>query len=142
MPKLKVPSLSSKPAEKAPPLLHQLQLTTSKTAQQSDPSSVCSVVKRHGPRMKSCFPPAVKAKQLTFPRRLNGLKANIAFKGAFGGSDDEVRLLGREYFCQLCVKVTRPHPFLPPCAGGKVSRFQARRCHGGIQEAGGLLWRR
>ena len=80
MPKLKVPSLSSKPAEKAPSLLQH----------PSQPNTASSPLFKRGPRMKSCVAPAAKAKRVEFPRHQNGLKANIAFKEAFGGSDDEV----------------------------------------------------
>ena len=89
MPKLKVPSVASKPPDKTPSLPSQLQL---ERVSAEGPVSASPPVKR-GPRMKSCVsvkPAARKRDNSPSLRRQNGLKANLVFKEVFGGSDDEV----------------------------------------------------
>ena len=86
MPKLKVPSMASKP-DKGPSLQSQLQ---AERVSVDNPGRASPPVKR-GPRMKSCVAVKTSRKWDNSPqRRQNGLKANLVFKEVFGGSDDEV----------------------------------------------------
>ena len=87
MPKLKVPSVASKPEKAA--ILHQhMQLPRPDHPHDTSGATPPPPVKR-GPRMKSCV--TAKERKLATPKLQNGLKANPSFKEVFGCSDDEVR---------------------------------------------------